>query len=487
MEVPPWEWWRDLGLISSVPVADRVVMRSSHCPSGCRFDRHSAGDSRFLRVDENGEGVIFSAEGAGAVTRIWMVMGEGVSEILDPMIRLRVRIDGDRRPVVDLPLPELFDGSTPPFLTPVVAGPGVTGGGNVSYVPIGFRNGCEVSLVGAEDATLWYQVTARLVEDSTSVRSFTGGEDLSGFRSMLQRVGSDPWRGAPSSTFSGSALLAPGGGKVIASLDGPGMLNGLIIRAARKDWPLLALRLTFDDREPQLIPILDLFGVMENLGESPRSLLVGADADDDLYCYFPMPYFENATAELVRSPVEEPSTVEIEYAIRVAGSSPPDDAGYFEVQIRSGNESVRGEDLKLLEADGGGSMVGLVADMNQTDSMNWQFLEGDERFYIDGEARPSWHGTGVEDLFNGGFFFTDDTGEPSSFQTALAGAPFIRRQDRRAVMYRLFLGDAVVFHRGIRAVLEAGPTGHLSIRSRTVVFFYAARQPKIEQSDPTNG
>ncbi len=95
----PWEWWRDLSSVASVPDGDRVVMRSSHCPSGCEFDRHSAGDSRFLRVREDGEGVIFSADGAGAVTRIWMVMGEGVSEPLDGAIRLRVRIDGRRRPV----------------------------------------------------------------------------------------------------------------------------------------------------------------------------------------------------------------------------------------------------------------------------------------------------------------------------------------------------------------------------------------------------
>ena len=69
--------------VASVPDGDRVVMRSSHCPSGCEFDRHSEADSRFVRVREDGEGVIFSTGGAGAVTRIWMVMGEGVSEPLD--------------------------------------------------------------------------------------------------------------------------------------------------------------------------------------------------------------------------------------------------------------------------------------------------------------------------------------------------------------------------------------------------------------------
>ncbi len=64
------------------------------------------------------------------------------------------------------------------------------------------EEGCEISVVGADHAKIWFQVTARLVEDSSSVRSFTGHEDLSGLRSALQRVGSDPWQGAPSPTFT---------------------------------------------------------------------------------------------------------------------------------------------------------------------------------------------------------------------------------------------------------------------------------------------
>ena len=42
-------------------------------------------------------------------------------------------------------------------------------------------------------------------------------------------------------------------------------------------------------------------------------------------------------------------------------------------------------------------------------------------------------------------------------------------------MYRLLLGDAIVFHDGIRAELETGPTGELGIWGRTVVFYYSAR------------
>ena len=486
-KIQPWEWWKDLSTVALVPDGDQVVMRSSHGPSDCKHDRHSAGDSRFLRVTDEGEGVIFSTDGAGAVTRIWMVMGDGVSAPLDDSIRLRVRIDGAPEPVVDLPLPDVFAGTTAPFLAPLVLGREASGGGNVSYVPIPFRDGCEVSLVGAEDAKLWFQVTARRVGDAESVASFTGREQLDGFRAMLGKSGSDPWGGSPSPTISGSVVLAPGDAKVIGNFDGPDQLNGIIIRAAEGDWGRLGLRFTFDDRDPQLIPVMDLFGRPISKTGATRSLLVGADDAGDLYCYFPMPFFERAKVELMRRPLEGPPGVEVEYALRTADAPPPRDAGYFGVQYRRHRESSPGAKLTLFELDGRGVVVGLVAQMSSTTRENWTYLEGDERIFINGEETPSWHGTGIEDLFNGGFFFlTSIGGEPSPYTSALAGAPYLLDAALRAVMYRLFIGDGIVFRNGIRAELEIGPTGEKSARAWTVAYYYRVPdEPAVEATSET--
>jgi hypothetical protein len=479
----PWEWWRDLGTLASIPVGGRTVMRSSTCPSGCEFDRHSEGDSRFLRVRGDGEGVIFSTEGAGAVTRIWMVMGDGISRPLDGTIRIRVRIDGRRRPVVDLPLNELFAGTTPPFLAPMVADLTVSGGGNVSYVPIPFRDGCEITLVGAERAKIWFQVTARLVDAGGAVRSFSPDASLDGLRSMLERAGGDPWPGATSPPASGSVVLAPGEGHLIATLEGPDLINGIIIRTQRKHWSRLGLRFTFDDREPQLIPVVDLFGRPGSDGGVTRSLLVGGDADGDLTCYFPMPFFENAKVELLRRPVEGPARVKVEYALRTAGVPPPDDAGYFGVQIRRHEASVPGTKLTMVELAGRGKLVGLVADLRPSNGKDWVFLEGDEEIFVNGEETPSWRGTGVEDFFNGGFYFRDRHGRPAPFTTALAGMPNVRMSTAAVVMYRLLLGDAIVFQDGLRAELETGPAGWVSVRGRTVAYYYAARESRGDAAE----
>jgi len=113
--------------------------------------------------------------------------------------------------------------------------------------------------------------------------------------------------------------------------------------------------------------------------------------------------------------------------------------------------------------------------MSPANGKNWSFLEGDERVFIDSEESPVWNGTGIEDFFNGGFYFRDSTGTPAAFATALAGAPHIRLPSPMAVMYRLLLGDSVVFHDGIRVGLETGPSGELGVRAKTVAYYYIAR------------
>ena len=37
---------------------------------------------------------------------------------------------------------------------------------------------------------------------------------------------------------------------------------------------------------------------------------------------------------------------------------------------------------------------------------SWYILEGDERIYIDGAKTPIVHGTGLEDYFNGAWYYS---------------------------------------------------------------------------------
>ena len=47
---PPWQIWDDLARLAVAAPGHQVLLRSSHCPSGCRYDRTDAGDPRFLRI-----------------------------------------------------------------------------------------------------------------------------------------------------------------------------------------------------------------------------------------------------------------------------------------------------------------------------------------------------------------------------------------------------------------------------------------------------
>jgi hypothetical protein len=67
----PWAAFTDLRQLALIDPTDRVDLRSSYCPSGCRFDRTSDGDTRFLRVSED-EAVIFESTNPGAIVRVWM-------------------------------------------------------------------------------------------------------------------------------------------------------------------------------------------------------------------------------------------------------------------------------------------------------------------------------------------------------------------------------------------------------------------------------
>lgn len=474
MAALPWEWWRDLSQLARLADGDQVLLRSSHCPSQCRFDRTSAGDTRFLRV-ANGEAVIFDEPGAGAITRIWMTMGDaGGSARLDANVRIRIRVDGESAPRVDLPLPELFDGTHAPFVPPLALDLFASSGGNVSYVPIPYRRGCTVSLVGAESARIWYQIGFHRLASATGVTSFRGDEDLSGLARVLEAAGNDPWPTPPPNRQERTFTLEDGEAAPVWTHVGPGELRHLQLDIPRQRWPRLRIRIDFDGVMRLELPIADFFAVGRAPEMATRSLLVGVDDAEVLYCYFPMPFRSRASVVLLDAggPLDSLTTVRA-----VAGWStdpPPSDAAPFFAEGRLADTIDPERDASLLQRAGAGKWVGLFLELGSIGTALRDYLEGDERVYVDGSASPAVYGTGVEDAFNGGFFFDRGVallplhGNPYSLAT-----PEGERVDG---MYRLLLADAVPFRGGIRVGLENGPgppTGHLRMRVRAVAYGYA--------------
>ena len=475
----PWEVWDDLHRLPELHSGHQVLLRSSHCPTGCRFDRHSEGDWRYISVDGD-EGVIFEEAGAGAITRIWMTMGFGVSEPLDPKVRLRVYVDGAKAPVVDLPLPRLFDGSSPPFLPPLVGHRLGSSGGNFSYVPIPYRRGCRVSLVGAHKERIWFQVGFHRLASAEGVTSFTGQEDLSALSALLGAQGSSPWSDAES-WASGSVKVAPDAPAVLLNRSDPGTVTTLKLNVAAEHFSTLELILGFDGLERVRMPLADFFAI-GRVGSVPsRSLLVGLDASGDLYAYFPMPFFESAQVTLRHLGAAGAPAVPVDYEVAGRASPPTASSGLFGASLRVSEATELDVDFPFLELEGHGKWVGIFAELGSIGTLSRLYLEGDERIFIDGSPHPSVYGTGVEDLFNSGFYF-----DQGPFTLALHGAPYVHLIDggeSTTAAYRLMPTDGITFRNRIVAGLEGGPEGDVSMRVRIVSYYYQRPAPALSRWD----
>ena len=86
---PPWEAWLDPREMPRLPAGDQVLLRSSHCPDGCRFDRTSEGDTRFLR-SENGEAVI--SRNPARAEKAALILIDGAQQDIEQVLASRRKL-----------------------------------------------------------------------------------------------------------------------------------------------------------------------------------------------------------------------------------------------------------------------------------------------------------------------------------------------------------------------------------------------------------
>jgi hypothetical protein len=376
-------------------------------------------------------------------------------------------------------LPALFDGSTPPFESPLVGHRLTSSGGNFSYVPIPYRNGCRVTLVGAHEERIWYQINFHRLADAEGVQSFTGDEDLSAFADLLAVQGEDPWPAGSGTKTTGTASLAPDEEHGLLVHEGPGSVTALKLKLDPAFWPEVELQLTFDGQPAVRMALSDFFA-LGRVGPLPtRSLLIGLDEGGSLYSYFPMPFFEEIEVALFHNGTVAAA---VDYEIRLDSAAPLAQSGIFGAVLSEDPATATGVDFPLVSLSGRGKLVGTFIELGSTSGTLRDYLEGDERIFIDRSAHPAVYGTGVEDFFNGGFYF-----DRGPFSLALHGAPYTELEGPAGLpttaAYRLMLTDGITFENHIEAGLEGGPTGNVSMRARAVTYFYRRRPARLYLSD----
>lgn len=487
----PWEIWQSPATLAMLKADDALVMTSSRCPAGCRFDRSNAGGEspldnpwplRWLYSDGD-EVVLLDEPGPGAITRFWLTTGFGSSSCIDPATRIRFYLDGASVPTIDLPLAALFDGSTPPFTPPLVADRDASSGGYVSHVPIAWAQSLRIGLGNAQGGgnpctvdgrrLLWYQIEHHRLPPGTVVTSFTAGHDEPVWREFLTHAGDDPWHGllAPETA---TLMLTAGADLPVLSRVGSGWLRAIRLHLPRAAYADVGVRVRVDGMVAVDMPLSDFYATGPEAQWPARSVLLGEDAAGWLYAWWPMPYRSSLAVELYGA-ASLAAPISIDTDLRLDSSPVPAAAGQFSATL--GDQCRADGTFVLDQAQGAGKIVGLGARYRADGLVSRGYLEGDEQATVDGASAPVWHGTGVEDLFDGGFYF-----DHGSFANALTGATEIDSEGNGAsAVHRLLLSDALPYTDGLRLVQEAGysPSQPVPMCARYVVHAYRHRQPLL--------
>ncbi|MEM7395982.1 MAG: glycoside hydrolase family 172 protein, partial [Verrucomicrobiota bacterium] len=249
-------------------------------------------------------------------------------------------------------------------------------------------------------------------------------------------------------------VLAPGQRHDFVDVRGSGMLASCWLRPI---WPEgiseverarilreLSLEWTWDDApEPSVrVPFGDFFG---NAFHPRRfSSLPLGKIGDRYITRFPMPYNKSARATIVNEGNTELS-FESGYGAALLFYGQP--IRYFHAGWNGGASKRPGRPHQVLNTTGKGHLVGCYLNaISATDS--WFILEGDERIFVDGRKKPVVHGTGLEDFFNGAWYYTGLSDLP------LCG--LLEKAAMRTDQYRFLLADRLPFASSLAFDFEFG-------------------------------
>ncbi len=284
-------------------------------------------------------------------------------------------------------------------------------------------------------------------------------------------------------------------GETLTLLDeaGPGTITHIWITIATGEQyhlKKLVLRMYWDGEESPSVeaPIGDFFGLGNGEYFLYQSAVLAVAPDKALNSFFPMPFQKHGKITVTNEGKEKVDAFYFNIDCQIHAKPLPQDTLYFHAQYRqaypaagwtnqwesngdplvNGKKNLNGEgNYVWLEAKGKGHFVGVTMSLLQNQN-NW-WGEGDDMFFIDGEALPSINGTGSEDYFLGAWDFG---GHPFSY--ASFGAPVVGAElaGARWSLYRFHLDSPIPFTKSIKATIEHGHANHRSDNYSSVAYWY---------------
>ena len=265
-------------------------------------------------------------------------------------------------------------------------------------------------------------------------------------------------------------IVIPAGKKAtILNVVGPGMITRIWMTIDSRDPHFLrriVMRIYWDGEEhPSVeVPIGDFFGngfrythyVSQFLGMTSGGYV----------CYFPMPFERLARIEIINETGKDVLALYYQINYHKFEAALGNNVAYFHALWNRSICTDYDSNYTGLHAVGRGHVVGMSLNAQSYDG-NFGFLEGDEMIYVDGEKKPSIHGTGTEDYFSSGWYFS--TGEYSGPYHGL-----VYKDDSlaRIAAYRLHIPDQIPFRKSVIFTMEHGHNNKSVVDYATTIYWY---------------
>ena len=454
----------------------------------CSYDR--AGDNFDweyfpLYTETNGGCVIFDAMGPGCLYRQHMNIWHG-----DPIykgIHIRYYFDDEPKSRIDMDVSTFFSTNNPLGIFQPPLGWIGTDPRNgkcsfrILYHPMFFKRRLKVvlSAVPRHNYRHWYEYTYQLFTEDPGLDSWT---PEAGRRMMPALLRAWNLQDAHARAIQGckkkaaTRKIKSGKTATLWKARHAGAITALHFQIAPTNnvdalfdsW----LKITFDGASrPQIeAPLGCFFGAYRtSLMSSYASLLLGY-SNDQVYYYFPMPFWKSAVIQIEnRSHEKIAVAATINYKTPSAMPYPRQKCGYLFARYHREDPRVEGRDYTYLETSNcSGQVVGHVVSRWKTN------MEEDERTYFDGSGTPWIIGEGFEDDHDMGWGLRD-------LISPIFGA--ISAEGGSGGVYRFLLPDRYCFSSGIKYGHQTYSLHEDSGTEESVTFWYGTLRPRLMQTD----
>jgi hypothetical protein len=273
-----------------------------------------------------------------------------------------------------------------------------------------------------------------------------------------------------------SLTIKAGETAILADIKGAGALHHLWVTISAEPFygRKLVLRMFWDgEKAPSVeVPIGDFFGVGHGLNRNFSSIPIACSSEGRAKnCYWYMPFKQSALVTVTNEGTRDVPAFYYYVDYRELNDLPPDTPS-FHAQYRQEMPCKPGTNYVILDAAGRGHYVGCNMSILQR-AMGW-WGEGDDMIYVDGEDKPSLHGTGSEDYFSDAWGMRED-------ENPFYGCP-LQEEDfqvgSKATVYRFHIPDPIPFQESIRVTIEHGHANDRSDYFSSTAYWYQSEPHK---------